>query len=150
MTDKILANFEGVRNGKPTCLTEIQALFGLLFYIGKLRRAHLNSKDLWATDDVISSRCNICIATMSRRRFQHLLRCLRFDDIRTREAGKLNDKLAAIICIFQLFVSHIQRHCAHGEHVTIDEMLLAFRGRCPFRSYLPNKPAKDGLSVRSL
>ncbi|GBP30200.1 hypothetical protein EVAR_94508_1 [Eumeta japonica] len=31
--------------------------------------------------------------------------------------------------------------------ITLDEQLLAFRGRCAFRQYIPNKPAKYGIKV---
>lgn len=84
---------------------------------------------------------------MSRSRFHLLLRCLRFDDIRTRPAREENDKLAPIREIFEQFVGYIRKYYRHGEHVTIDEILLAFRGRCPFRQYLPSKPAKYGLKI---
>lgn len=33
-----------------------------------------------------------------------------------------------------------------GENVTIDEKLVGFRGKCPFRQYMPNKPAKYGIT----
>lgn len=36
------------------------------------------------------------------------------------------------------------------EYVTIDEMLPSFRGRCPFRQYLPNKPSKYGIKIFAL
>ncbi|XP_067102695.1 piggyBac transposable element-derived protein 4-like [Osmerus mordax] len=32
-----------------------------------------------------------------------------------------------------------------GPEVTVDEQLLAFRGRCPFKQYMPSKPAKYGI-----
>lgn len=32
-----------------------------------------------------------------------------------------------------------------GSEVTIDEQLLGFTGRCPFRMYIPNKPDKYGI-----
>lgn len=144
ITEKIRENFERERDCKSTSVIEIKALFGLLFYIGKLRGAHLNTKDLWATD---GTGCDICIAAMSRSRFHFLLRCLRFDDIRTRQTRKENDKLAPIREVFEQFVFYVRKYYRHGEHVTIDEILLAFRGRCPFRQYLPSKPAKYGLKV---
>ncbi|KAM3956969.1 piggyBac transposable element-derived protein 4-like [Aphomia sociella] len=144
ITEKVRDNFERERDCKPTNIKEMKALLGILFYIGKLRGAHLNTKDLWATD---GSGCDICISAMSRYRFHFLLRCLRFDDIRTRQARKETDKLAPIREFFEDFVSNIQKYYKHGEHVTIDEMLLAFRGRCPFRQYLPSKPAKYGLKI---
>ena len=31
--------------------------------------------------------------------------------------------------------------------MTVDECLVAFRGRCPFRQYMPNKPAKYGIKI---
>ena len=29
-------------------------------------------------------------------------------------------------------------------------MLVAFRGRCPFRQYIPNKPAKYGIKIQAM
>ncbi|XP_051574823.1 piggyBac transposable element-derived protein 4-like [Myxocyprinus asiaticus] len=34
-----------------------------------------------------------------------------------------------------------------GPHVTVDECLVAFRGRCPFRQYIPSKPAKYVIKI---
>jgi hypothetical protein len=32
-------------------------------------------------------------------------------------------------------------------HCTIDEQLLGFRDRCPFRVYIPNEPDKYGIKI---
>ncbi|KAL4120740.1 hypothetical protein QTP88_013376 [Uroleucon formosanum] len=37
-----------------------------------------------------------------------------------------------------------------GEYVTVDEMLESFRGKCRFRQYIANKPAKYGIKIFSL
>lgn len=37
-----------------------------------------------------------------------------------------------------------------GECATIDEMMLAFKGKCSFRQYLPAKPNRYGLKVFAL
>ncbi|GBP57547.1 hypothetical protein EVAR_40075_1 [Eumeta japonica] len=37
-----------------------------------------------------------------------------------------------------------------GTNVTIDEQLLAFRGRCKFRMYIPKKPAKYGVKLEMI
>lgn len=34
-----------------------------------------------------------------------------------------------------------------SQFLTVDEKLEAFRGRCSFRPYISNKPAKYGLKV---
>src|SRR5215469_8524374 len=34
-----------------------------------------------------------------------------------------------------------------SENLTVDEQLLEFRGKCPFRMYIPNKPAKYGIKL---
>ncbi|XP_030745477.1 uncharacterized protein LOC115874468 [Sitophilus oryzae] len=43
-----------------------------------------------------------------------------------------------------------QSNYSCGEYVTIDEMLVAFRGRCKFRMYLKSKPDKYGLKMQCL
>ena len=34
-----------------------------------------------------------------------------------------------------------------GPIVTVDEALPGFRGRCPFRMFIQNKPAKYGIKL---
>jgi Transposase IS4 len=36
------------------------------------------------------------------------------------------------------------------SYVYVDESLVSFRGRCPLRVYMPNKPAKYGIQVWAL
>lgn len=87
---------------------------------------------------------------MSLRHFKTLIRCLRFDDRNSREQRKKHDKLCLIHEIFELFVKNCQKNYSAGENVTIDEMLPGFRGRCPFRQYVPLKPSKYGIKVFTL
>ncbi|KAK4294826.1 hypothetical protein Pmani_032584 [Petrolisthes manimaculis] len=81
---------------------------------------------------------------MSEARFRFLIRCLRYDDPETRQARREVDKFAGDMGHFfekcgKLYVPH--------ENFTVDEQLLGFRGRCPFRMYIPNKPATYGLKL---
>ncbi|XP_050313063.1 uncharacterized protein LOC126748103 [Anthonomus grandis grandis] len=59
---------------------------------------------------------------------------------------KINDKLAPIR-VFDLFVQNCIMAYSPGSHVTIDEQLGSFRGRCPFRIYMKSKPDKYGLKI---
>lgn len=44
-------------------------------------------------------------------------------------------------------VDNFQKYYCPSEYVTIDEQLLASRGKCPFRQY---KPAKYGIKTFAL
>ena len=44
-----------------------------------------------------------------------------------------------------MWVERLPRLYDPGPEVTVDEQLLAFRGRCPFKQYMPSKPAKYGI-----
>lgn len=87
---------------------------------------------------------------MSEDRFSFILRHLRFDGADTRLARKEIDKFTTIREIFQMFTSNCKKSYSVSEFTTIDEMLLAFRGRCSFRQYMPMKPNKYGLKVYGL
>jgi hypothetical protein len=78
---------------------------------------------------------------------QVLLRCLRFDNKRDRKERKKTDHLAPIREIFEMFVKNCRNNYSISEYCTIDESLVPFRGRCPFRQFIQNKPAKYGIKV---
>ncbi|XP_054713571.1 piggyBac transposable element-derived protein 4-like [Uloborus diversus] len=140
-------NYSRLRDAKCTDSVEIKALFGLLYLAGLHKSSHLNVRDLWATD---GTGIEIFRCVMSYNRFLFLMRCLRFDDVHTRDSRKQNNKLAAINEIFEAFDANCKENYTLGEYVTIDEKLEPFRGRCAFRQYMPNKPAKYGIKLFAL
>lgn len=71
-------------------------------------------------------------ANFSYSRFLFLLRSLRLDDVTDRKDREKTDKLAAVREFQSDFVKNCQNSYSVGEFVTIDEMLVAFRGRCGF------------------
>ncbi|XP_068203605.1 piggyBac transposable element-derived protein 4-like [Palaemon carinicauda] len=87
---------------------------------------------------------------MSLDRFRFLLCCLRFDDKATREERKKVDKLAPVRQIFEMYVENCKKNYTPSEFVTIYEMLVAFGGYCPFKQYIPSKPAKYGIKIHAL
>lgn len=136
--------FSRERDARETNIGEIKALIGLLYHAGTLKSAKLNTKDLWAKD---GSGIDIFIATMCRKRFLFLLKCLRFDNVLTRFERRETDKLAPIREIAEIFKKNIMNSFTIGEFATIDEKLESFRGRCSFRQYIKNKPAKYGIKI---
>lgn len=132
---------------KPTDETEIISFVGLLILAGAQRAGHQNLEDLW---DQSGFGIEIFYTTMSLKRFLFLLRCLRFDDVRNRTERRALDKMAAFRNIFETFEKNCQKHYSVGEYTTVDEQLVAFRGKCPFRQYIPSKPAKYGVKILTL
>lgn len=73
---------------------------------------------------------------------------LTFDDVRTRREREPATKFTLLFGdMFQKFVENCKKHYTPGDTMTIDEQLLAFRGNCPFKLYIPNKPSKYGIKI---
>ena len=77
---------------------------------------------------------------MGQERFELLTKYLRFDDKRTREARRSIDKLAAFRDIWDEFVRKCQENYVPGEEICVDEQMVPFRGRAPFKIYMRSKP----------
>ncbi|XP_047116209.1 piggyBac transposable element-derived protein 4-like [Schistocerca piceifrons] len=88
-------------------------------------------------------------ATMSRRRYQDILRSLRFDDRITRLEMKerTGNKAEAVQEIFDLFAVQCQTSFIPSSNITVDEHLCVYRGRCSFKVYIPSKPGKYGIKI---
>lgn len=141
------SNYSRERDAKETDKDEIHAVIGLLYLSGILKTSHTNLDELWAADGF---GVDYFRATMSVRRFKYLLRAMRFDNITTRCRRQALDKLAPIRQLFEEFVGRCQEMYALSEYITIDEMLESFRGRCSFKQYIPQKPAKYGVKMFAL
>ena len=140
-------NYTQKSKARDTDNVEMKAFLGLLLLAGTYHSNRMNLDDLWKTD---GTGIDVFRLTMSLHRFRFLLCCIRFDDKATRGSRKLLDKLAPIRDLFETFVQNCLRNYSPSEFVTIDEMLVAFRGRCPFRQYIPNKPAKYGIKIQAM
>ncbi|KAJ8372706.1 hypothetical protein AAFF_G00277750 [Aldrovandia affinis] len=84
---------------------------------------------------------------MSLGTFQVLSRAIRFHDRETRVAHCAHDKLAPIREVWDKWVERLPCVYNPGPEVTVDERLVPFRGRCPFRQYIPSKPGKYGIKI---
>ncbi|TWW71426.1 hypothetical protein D4764_17G0009090 [Takifugu flavidus] len=121
--------------------TDLQAYLGLLILAGVYRSRGEAAASLW---DAESGR-PIFRATMPLKLFHTYSRLLRFDDRESRPARRVTDKRAAIREVWDKWVERLPYLFNPGPDVTVDEQLVPFRGRCPFRQYMPSKPAKYGI-----
>lgn len=135
------------RTARPTDIIELKALIGLLYISSMSKNNRVNAADLFRTN---GTSMEIFRLTMSLQRFKFLLRHIRFDNKTTREERQRHDKLAPIREVFDAFNSNLSKYFSLSEYTTVDEMLVAFRGRCGFRVYMPNKPNRYGIKIYSL
>ena len=119
-------------------IMELKALLGILIMSGVRKDNHLSTEEMWS--HVYG--CPFYKSTMSERRFAFLLRCLRFDDSATRKTRLKTDRFAHVRHVWDHVIRQSIFAYKPGPHITVDEQLLAFRGHCIFRMFIPNKPAK--------
>lgn len=132
---------------KDTTSIEMKSLLGCLYYSSVFKCNDADSNYLFATD---GTGHEIFRCVMSKYRFNTLLNCLRLDNIDDRQERLQTDPLAPVSAFFNKFIANCQAHFTPGPYTCIDEMLLAFKGRCKFVIYMPNKPAKYGIKIMIL
>ncbi|XP_005753281.1 piggyBac transposable element-derived protein 4-like [Pundamilia nyererei] len=136
---------------KPMGRAEFRAYVGLLILAGVYRSRGEACESLW---DAESGR-SVFRATMPLKTFRVYSNVLRFDDRETREAREARrrndrgqyDKLAPVRAVWDEWCRRLPLMYRPGPEVTVDERLVPFRGRCPFRQYMPSKPARYGIKI---
>ncbi|KAJ8406096.1 hypothetical protein AAFF_G00309840 [Aldrovandia affinis] len=140
-------NLEGRRvygtNWKELDGTHLHAYMSVLILAGVYRSRDESTASLW---DAETGRA-IFRATMSLQTFHIFSRVIRFDNRETRPGRRERDKLAAIRDVWDRWVERLPLIYNPGPQVTVDERLVPFKGRCPFRQYMPNKPGKYGIKI---
>lgn len=124
-------------------IIELRALIGLLIYSSMFKANNESVLSFYATDgtDREVFRC-----TFSKERFLFLISVLWFD----RQDRAKDDPATAISNILQNFIDNSQQCYSIGGTACVDEMLIAFCGRCRFRMYMPNKPAKYRIKIMAV
>jgi len=67
----------------------------------------------------------------------------------TRNQQRSTHKLAPIRDVFESTISRFQKAYTSNEHITNDEQLVVFRGKCPFCVFTKTKPGKYGIKLWS-
>ena len=91
--------------------------------------------------------CTLYSSLFSKKRFEFLIRAIRFDNREDRQQLLLTDRFAHIRVLWDKVISNCIANWVPGPIVTVDEQLAGFRGKCPFRMYIQNKPAKYGIKL---
>ncbi|XP_049456868.1 piggyBac transposable element-derived protein 4-like [Epinephelus fuscoguttatus] len=144
-----MTNLEGKRtenHWKDITETELRGFLGLLLLAGVYRSRGESTLSLW--EEPIGR--PVFRGTMSRKKFELIAMKLRFDDKLARRKRLSDNKLAAILPIWEPWVQRLSHMFNPGADVCVDEQLVGFKGRCSFRQYMPSKPAKYGIKIWTL
>lgn len=124
---------------------EMWKFLGLLVYMGIKKLPKIS--DYWSKNILYENK--VARQTMARNRFELLLRCWHFED--TIFIGSNHaDRLIKIRRLVELLTKGFQNSKTPGEYVTVDESMVAFRGRILFMQYIPGKRHKYGMKLFKL
>ncbi len=139
--------FQRDRNAKEMDVVEIWVLFVLLRIAGMMHPSYMDINDFYQTG---GTGVEFFHLVMPKKQFQFLLRALQIDNVNTRDGQRELDQLVAIREIYEKFLTNSREAYLPSEHLTADEMMVPFWGRCPFMVYMPKNPTKYGIKVYGL
>ena len=125
-------------------MVELKAFFGILYLLGVSKGNYKSIRNLWSNSPMAKP---IFKATASVNRFESICYHLRFDSMNTREERRALDKFPPFREVCNFFESKCRENYKPSAEVCIDKQLILFRGRRPFRQYLPSKPDKYGMKL---
>ena len=70
-----------------------------------------------------------------------------FDDAAARRSCRSSDKFSPIRNVFEIWNNSLLDAFVPGPNLLLDEQLVTFRVRCPFRQNMPSKPGKYGIKI---
>ena len=136
--NKHMARRSRYHSWQPVTILEMKAFVGVILNMGiiQLQRA----EDYWLTN-VVS-----CIpffrSVFSRDRFFQI-----FGMLHVGEIGTCQQKQAKIQPFLDILLPIVQQNFIPGRQVSIDELVIAFKGRVSFRQYLKGKPNPWGIKA---
>ena len=123
----------------------LNTFIGILILFGARRGRKESIKCVWSDDNAF---CRpIFKATMGCDSFQKIMRFIRTDDHERRQQRRASYKLAPIREVWEIFTKNCQKCLVPKMQMCIDEQLVGFRERCPFRVYMKSKPDRYGIKI---
>lgn len=129
-------------------IPEMKAFLGLCFLMGINVKPDI--KSYWSTDILIET--PFFGKTMKRDRFMQILRYLHFSDSDLApQPGDANFTiLYKVNAIMSKFVDKMVDQYVPKRQLSVDEVMVPFKGRLSFKQYMPAKPTKWGIKMWAL
>lgn len=135
-------------NWYPTSVPELKLFLGMIIAMGIKKLPAL--EDYWSVNPYIGT--PEIVARMPRLRFKALMRFLHLNDNSTMKArGEPGyDRLHKLRPLLDALNKQIKAYYNPNREVSVDEAMVAFKGRIGFKQYMPMKPVKRGYKIWSL
>ena len=130
------------RKWRDVTTSELKKFFGLVIIMGLVMKARINL--YWSTNPIIET--PIFSKTMSRNRFQKILKYLHFSDNKNMPPNA--DRLYKVQHLIDYFSKKFEENFSPGQNISVNEGMIPWRGRLNFKVYNPSKITKYGLLVR--
>ena len=122
---------------------EVKAPIGVLIFSGSNQDNHKSTKLIWSP----KFGPTVYKAAMSFTLSSRVLLSLKRIALRRKLKRDKQGRFATIRKLWDDFIAQCVKSYIPGPHITVNEQLLAFRGRCAFKMYIANKPAKYGMKL---
>ena len=132
-------------NWRDTTPEELVAWFGIRVYMSIV---HLPSTEMYWSQDYLFGNFPVS-SVMKRDRFDKISQYFHAADVTQNppRGQPGHDKLAHVRQVMELVRSKCKTMFDAHQNTSIDEAMIAFRGRLGFRQYIPSKPTKYGIKV---
>lgn len=136
------AQLRGAEREWRTTASELYAFIGVHIYMGicRLPQWHMYWSQEYQQPFVAS--------TFPRWRFEQLLRY--FHIAPPSDAAAADDPLSRVRPFIQSLQHSFPHHYAPSQNLTLDETMVAFKGRSAIKQYIPSKPHKWGYKIYCL
>ena len=106
---------------------------GLIVLMGQVRKESV--RDYWSTDPTIST--PIFPQTVSRNRFESIWQAWHVSD--NSQQTKDSGRLFKIFPVYEYFLQKFRSVYSPKQELSLDEVMISWRGRLSFRTYNPGK-----------
>ncbi|XP_033111785.1 piggyBac transposable element-derived protein 4-like, partial [Anneissia japonica] len=150
--ERIIAQNAGrlgvMKDWRNTDINEVRAFISILLDLGLDRRGSYELH--WSKQWLLNKPGFRSI--MSRNRFNLLLRCVHLvdNDAAPARDNPNYDKGFKVRFFMEHLMTNFQSAFYPSRNVSVDESVIAFKGRVSFKTYHPMKPHKRGMTVWTL
>ena len=85
--------------------------------------------------------------TMAHARNCHILCFLHFTDNNRNGVDRTDDRLWKILDLFESIRTNFSKFFNPSEHLSVDEVIVKFKGRVLFKQYIPKKFKRFGIKM---